>query len=75
MKSKLLASRDKAYELPLSVLLNDARSEEKRARAEVMSSRLCVVAWKIERDELNRVEIIELLRQEAENWRNEAGVL
>lgn len=54
------------YELPLDVMLRDVRLDERRSRAELMASRLNVLAWKISSGELNHVEAAELLRQESE---------
>ncbi|MGD8107785.1 DUF2732 family protein [Pantoea sp. FN0302] len=63
------------YELPLNVMLQDARMEERRARAEVMVSRLIVLAWKIRSSQLSHVEAAELLTQEAEKFQNQAEEL
>ncbi|MEZ0582528.1 DUF2732 family protein [Erwinia sp. STN24] len=64
-----------SYDLPLNTMLNDARMEERRARAEVMVSRLVVLAWKIRSGELHHTEAAELLTQEAEKYQNQAQEL
>ncbi|AUX94797.1 DUF2732 family protein [Mixta gaviniae] len=63
------------YEQPLNVMLQDARMEERGARAEVMVSRLIVLAWKIRSSQLSHVEAAELLTQEAEKFQNQAEQL
>ncbi|WP_256813939.1 MULTISPECIES: DUF2732 family protein [unclassified Serratia (in: enterobacteria)] len=63
------------YELPLDVMLHDVRMDERRNRAEVMSSRLNVLAWRITSGELNHVEAAELLRQEAKRYQHQAQEL
>lgn len=68
-------NKREGYELPLNAMLHDARMEERRARAEVMGSRLTVLAWKIRSGELNHNEAAELLTQEAEKYQNQAQEL
>lgn len=63
------------YELPLDVMLRDVRLEERRSRAELMASRLNVLAWKISSGELNHIEAAELLRQESEKLERQAQEL
>lgn len=63
------------YELPLDVMLRDVRLDERRSRAELMASRLNVIAWKISSGELNHVEAAELLRQESEKLERQAQEL
>ena len=63
------------YDLPLNLMLQDARMEERRASAEVMVSRLIVLAWKIRSSQLSHVEAAELLTQEAEKFQNQAEEL
>jgi hypothetical protein len=63
------------YELPLDVMLRDVRMDERRNRAEVMSSRLNVLAWRITSGELYHVEAAELLRQEAKRYQHQAQEL
>ncbi|CAH6304301.1 DUF2732 family protein [Pantoea agglomerans] len=63
------------YELPLDVMLRDVRLDERRSRAELMASRLNVLAWKISSGELNHVEAAELLRQESEKLERQAQEL
>lgn len=52
--------------IELDMMLNDARREERLARAELMASRLNVLAWKIHSDGMTHIEAAELLNQEAE---------
>jgi len=63
------------YELPLDVMHRDVRLDERRSRAELMASRLNVLAWKISSGELNHVEAAELLRQESEKLERQAQEL
>lgn len=63
------------YEQPLDVMLRDVRLDERRSRAELMASRLNVLAWKISSGELNHVEAAELLRQESEKLERQAQEL
>ena len=64
-----------SYELSLDVMLRDARLEERRSRAELMVSRLNVLAWKISSGELNHVEAAELLREESKKIEHQAQEL
>ena len=64
-----------SYEQPLDVMLRDVRLDERRSRAELMASRLNVLAWKISSGELNHVEAAELLRQESEKLERQAQEL
>ena len=52
--------------IELDMMLNDARREERRGRADLMICRLNILASKIRREELTCVEAAELLNQEAE---------
>lgn len=52
--------------IELDMMLNDARREERRGRADLMISRLNILASKIRREELTHIEAAELLNQEAE---------
>jgi hypothetical protein len=52
--------------IELDMMLNDARKEERLARAELMASRLNVLACKIRSDGMTHIEAAELLNQEAE---------
>lgn len=54
-------------------LLRAARLEERRGRADVTASRLEVLAAHIVSGEMGHREAAELLRQEAEKFRNEAA--
>ena len=56
---------NKSFEQPLDAMLRDVRMDERRNRAELMASRLNVLAWKINSGELNHVEAAELLREES----------
>jgi len=63
------------YEQPLDVMLRDVRLDERRNRAELMASRLNVLAWKISSGELNHVEAAELLRDESVKIQHQAQEL
>ncbi|WP_288657471.1 DUF2732 family protein [Pantoea sp. UBA6567] len=63
------------YEQPLDVMLRDVRLDERRNRAELMASRLNVLAWKISSGELNHVEAAELLREESVKIQHQAQEL
>jgi len=56
---------NESFEQPLDAMLRDVRMDERRNRAELMASRLNVLAWKINSGELNHVEAAELLREES----------
>ncbi|GJL38206.1 hypothetical protein TUM17576_50260 [Enterobacter hormaechei] len=56
-----------------TVLLMAARLEERKGRADVTASRLEVLAAHIVSGEMGHREAAELLRQEAEKYRNEAA--
>ncbi|HHQ6627722.1 TPA: DUF2732 family protein [Serratia fonticola] len=75
MTIELTTDSNDCYELPLDVILRDVRMDERRNRAEVMSSRLKVLAWKITSGELDHVEAAELLQQEAERYAHQAQEL
>lgn len=66
MLNKLSGTSKPASYIELDMMLNDARREERRGRADLMVSRLNILASKIRRDELTSVEAAELLNQEAE---------
>jgi len=66
---------NESYELLLDVMLRDVRMDERRNRAEVMASRLNVLAWKISSGELNHVEAAELLREESLKIQHQAQEL
>lgn len=66
MLNKFTKSIQPASYIELDMMLNDARREERRGRADLMVSRLNILASKIRRDELTHVEAAELLYQEAE---------
>lgn len=59
-------SNNTASYIDLDMMLNDARKEERRDRADLMANRLKMLASKIRNDELSHVEAAELLDQEAE---------
>lgn len=59
----------------LAALLNKARSEERKDRAQVVSGRLIELAVHIHQQELNGVEAAELIRREAERYDNESQEL
>lgn len=59
----------------MTAMLNKARNEERKERAQVMSDRLAELAVHIHQQELNGVEAAELIRREAERYENEAQEL
>ena len=69
MPNKSSGTSKLASYIKLDVMLNDARREERRGRAELMMSRLNILASKIRREELTCVEIAKLLNQDAEKSR------
>ncbi|HHT0128179.1 DUF2732 family protein [Klebsiella michiganensis] len=56
----------------LNQLLTDARMQERRARAEVMASRMVNLANHIKTNQLDINEALELLLQESEIYRHQA---
>ncbi|HHG1446275.1 TPA: DUF2732 family protein [Klebsiella pneumoniae] len=56
----------------LNQLLTDARMQERRARAEVMASRMVNLANHIKSNQLDINEALELLLQESEIYRHQA---
>ncbi|MDH1795228.1 DUF2732 domain-containing protein [Citrobacter portucalensis] len=56
----------------LNLLLTEARLEERRARAEVMASRMVNLANHIKTNQLDINEVLELLLQESESYRHQA---
>ncbi|MGC1030306.1 DUF2732 family protein [Pantoea agglomerans] len=66
MLNKLSGTTKPGSYIELNMMLNDARREERRGRADLMISRLNILASKIRREELTHVEAAELLNQEAE---------
>ncbi|MDM9245792.1 DUF2732 domain-containing protein [Klebsiella pneumoniae] len=56
----------------LNQLLTDARMQERRARAEVMVSRMVNLANHIKTNQLDINEALELLLQESEIYRHQA---
>ena len=59
-------SKQPASYIDLDMMLNDARNEERRDRADLMVNRLNMLAAKIRHDELSSIEAAELLHQEIE---------
>ncbi|WP_052206213.1 MULTISPECIES: DUF2732 family protein [Pantoea] len=59
-------SKQTASYIDLDMMLNDARKEERRDRADLMVNRLNILAAKIRHDELSSIEAAELLHQEIE---------
>ncbi|AIX49322.1 hypothetical protein PSNIH1_03230 [Pantoea sp. PSNIH1] len=59
-------SKQVASYIDLDMMLNDARKEERRDRADLMVNRLNMLASKIRQDELSPIEAAELLHQEIE---------
>lgn len=66
MLHKLSGTTKLGSYIELDMMLNDARREERRGRADLMISRLNILASKIRREELTHIEAAELLNQEAE---------
>lgn len=66
---------NESFEQPLDAMLRDVRMDERRNRAELMASRLNVLAWKINNGELNHVEAAELLREESLKIQHQAQEL
>ena len=66
MLNKLSDTTKPGSYIELDMMLYDARREERRGRADLMISRLNILASKIRREELTHVEAAELLNQEAE---------
>ncbi|KOA72261.1 DUF2732 domain-containing protein [Pantoea agglomerans] len=66
MLNKLSGTTKPGSYIELDMMLNDARREERRGRADLMIFRLNILASKIRREELTCVEAAELLSQEAE---------
>ncbi|MCW0935832.1 MULTISPECIES: DUF2732 domain-containing protein [Pantoea] len=66
MLNKLSGTTKPGCYIELDMMLNDARREERRGRADLMISRLNILASKIRHEELTCVEAAELLNQEAE---------
>lgn len=58
--------RQTASYIDLDMMLNDARKEERRGRADLMVNRLNILAAKIRHDELSPIKAAELLHQEIE---------
>lgn len=56
----------------LNQLLTDARMQERRARAEVMASRMVNLANYIKTNQLDINEALDLLLQESEIYRHQA---
>ena len=61
--------------LDLSLMLNNARREERGNRAQVFAARLEAIACFIIKKEMTGTEAAEALRQEATRIQNEAGDL
>ncbi|YCI30137.1 DUF2732 domain-containing protein [Erwinia sp. PK3-005] len=59
----------------ITALLNNARMDERKGRAQVVSERLAELAAHINQQGLNGVEAAELIRREAERYDNEAREL
>jgi ribosomal protein S15P/S13E len=57
---------------PLSLMLEKAKREERRARAEVMANRMVNLANHIKTNQLDINEALELLLQESEIYRHQA---
>jgi len=71
MLNNLSQVKQPALHLDLDMMLNDARKEERRDRADLMVNRLNMLAAKIRHDELSPVEAAELLHQEVEKLQNQ----
>lgn len=59
----------------ITALLNNARMDERKGRAQVVSERLAELAAHINQQGLNGVEAAELIRREAERYDNESREL
>ena len=59
----------------ITALLNNARMDERKGRARVVSERLAELAAHINQQGLNGVEAAELIRREAERYDNESREL
>lgn len=59
----------------LEMMLNKAKSEERRDRALAVSIRLEALAIHISKNEMNGAEAAELLRREAERFENQSQEL
>ncbi|WP_333617423.1 DUF2732 family protein [Mixta calida] len=59
----------------ITALLNNARRDERKGRAQVVSERLTELAAHINQQGLNGVEAAELIRREAERYDNESREL
>ncbi|ELY2856293.1 DUF2732 family protein [Cronobacter dublinensis] len=59
----------------ITALLNNARMDERKGRAQVFSERLAELAAHINQQGLNGVEAAELIRREAERYDNESREL
>lgn len=59
----------------ITALLNNARMDERKGRAQVVSERLAELAAHINQQGLNGVEAAELIRREAERYDNESQEL
>ena len=71
MLNNLSQIKQPASHIDLDMMLNDARKEERRDRADLMVNRLNILAAKIRYDELSPVEAAELLYQEVEKLQNQ----
>lgn len=56
----------------LSTIITSARAEERAARGLQVARRLTDIAMRIQQNGLSSVEAVELIRQEAERYQNEA---
>ena len=59
----------------ITALLNNARMDERKGRAQVVSERLAELAAHINQQGLNGIEAAELIRREAERYDNESREL
>jgi len=59
----------------LSALLTAARYDERRGRAQAVASRLAAMATHISRQGLSGIEAAELIRHEAQRYREESQEL
>ncbi|RPD99189.1 DUF2732 family protein [Candidatus Pantoea deserta] len=59
----------------LNVLVAAVRNDERKDRARAVADRLTAIACCIRRQELNGVESAELIRREAERYRDESQEL
>jgi len=71
MKNRVISAEDEA----LNTLLTAVRNDERKGRAQAVAGRLAAMATHISRQGLNGIEAAELIRDEAQRYRDESGEL